>query len=265
MTAVGRLIHTYAEGPALSSPQCYACARRVYLVEGVQFNALWLHRACFKCYTCKKSLTPSSGFSFEGHMYCKQHLRAVSSPARAAATYMRPVPVPKCPGKFEMPVPLHSCGYGATPIGLAQNGPSLDDLSDRSIMLALSALARVATCHCHKGRLVTEAAAVTLCNLSLCCKRLRELSEFAAQEAVLRLACNAGKQPDGKTWKEKLFRLDPSVQERLERLQKKLYCEAFTIGFVHPKSECEAARKEIIRRWGTIDEALKTKAQNGWT
>ncbi|XP_047013915.1 F-actin-monooxygenase MICAL2 isoform X10 [Ictalurus punctatus] len=63
------------EFPQRSGDVCYACKKRVYVVERLSAEGLFFHRECFRCDTCSAPLC-QGGQAFDseqGKLYCKLH------------------------------------------------------------------------------------------------------------------------------------------------------------------------------------------------
>ncbi|KAI5608608.1 F-actin-methionine sulfoxide oxidase MICAL2 isoform X3, partial [Silurus asotus] len=63
------------EFPQSSGDVCYACKKRVYVVERLSAEGLFFHRECFRCDTCSAPLC-QGGQAFDseqGKLYCKLH------------------------------------------------------------------------------------------------------------------------------------------------------------------------------------------------
>ncbi|KAF7703286.1 F-actin-monooxygenase MICAL2 isoform X8 [Silurus meridionalis] len=63
------------EFPQSSGDVCYACKKRVYVVERLSAEGLFFHRECFRCDTCSSPLC-QGGQAFDseqGKLYCKLH------------------------------------------------------------------------------------------------------------------------------------------------------------------------------------------------
>lgn len=58
----------------ISRPKCGRCGKTAYPTESISIPPLVFHRLCFKCSTCKKSLTVSSYFIDNDILYCKMHV-----------------------------------------------------------------------------------------------------------------------------------------------------------------------------------------------
>ncbi|XP_014888740.1 protein-methionine sulfoxide oxidase MICAL2 isoform X5 [Poecilia latipinna] len=58
-----------------SADKCYSCSKRVYMVERVCAEGFYFHRECFRCSTCRCSLSQGAHAfnSEEGKLYCKLH------------------------------------------------------------------------------------------------------------------------------------------------------------------------------------------------
>ncbi|XP_058256792.1 F-actin-monooxygenase MICAL2 isoform X5 [Hemibagrus wyckioides] len=63
------------EFPQSSGDVCYACKKRVYVVERLSAEGLFFHRECFRCDTCSAPLCQGAQAfdSEQGKLYCKLH------------------------------------------------------------------------------------------------------------------------------------------------------------------------------------------------
>ncbi|KAK3562179.1 hypothetical protein QTP86_030179 [Hemibagrus guttatus] len=63
------------EFPQSSGDVCYACKKRVYVVERLSAEGLFFHRECFRCDTCSSPLCQGAQAfdSEQGKLYCKLH------------------------------------------------------------------------------------------------------------------------------------------------------------------------------------------------
>eukprot|EP00051_Salpingoeca_urceolata_P008511 m.106637 g.106637 ORF g.106637 m.106637 type:complete len:435 (-) comp15790_c0_seq1:31-1335(-) len=66
---------------------CAVCNRPVYFMEQVEVHGHKYHKRCFKCATCKKSLTPTTYKSLKGVIYCRAHYDEVASSRMASVVF----------------------------------------------------------------------------------------------------------------------------------------------------------------------------------
>lgn len=62
-------------GGAPNSNACQVCSKSVYPMEKLEVEGLIFHKFCFKCETCKRTLSLGSYASLSGKYYCKPHLK----------------------------------------------------------------------------------------------------------------------------------------------------------------------------------------------
>lgn len=60
---------------ANQSNKCQVCGKTVYAMEKLEIEGKAFHKACFKCETCKRSLSAGNYASLQGKFYCKPHLK----------------------------------------------------------------------------------------------------------------------------------------------------------------------------------------------
>jgi len=77
------------------APKCLICQKPVYINDLITAKEQTVHKACFKCATCKKNLTVELCGLHENQFYCNPHLKAFTTPTKpkpAATTAAAPAP-----------------------------------------------------------------------------------------------------------------------------------------------------------------------------
>ena len=57
----------------MASKKCAACTKTVYPVEQVNAAGVVYHKNCFRCLTCKTTLSLKNFKAFDNQVYCAQH------------------------------------------------------------------------------------------------------------------------------------------------------------------------------------------------
>jgi len=55
-----------------TTSKCPTCGKTVYFAERVTALNKDFHKACFRCFHCKKSLAPGNVSDRDGNIYCRQ-------------------------------------------------------------------------------------------------------------------------------------------------------------------------------------------------
>lgn len=55
--------------------KCHACGKSVYPMEKLEYDGQSFHKACLKCESCKRNITPTNCAALHGKYYCKPHLK----------------------------------------------------------------------------------------------------------------------------------------------------------------------------------------------
>ncbi|KAH3764913.1 calcium-dependent protein kinase 21 [Pelomyxa schiedti] len=79
------------------SPKCIVCSKPVYVGELVTVKEHSIHKACFKCATCKKTLMPEMCGVHENQVYCNPHFKVATGaapPPKPAASHSTSPPPP---------------------------------------------------------------------------------------------------------------------------------------------------------------------------
>jgi len=57
----------------MSNPKCGRCAKTVYLTERQDGGGKSWHKGCFRCKTCRSTLTLKTFKAHQGELYCNVH------------------------------------------------------------------------------------------------------------------------------------------------------------------------------------------------
>ncbi|XP_023693994.1 F-actin-monooxygenase mical2b-like isoform X3 [Paramormyrops kingsleyae] len=103
--------------PLRGSDTCYVCSRRVYAMERLGAESLFLHRDCFRCSVCNSALCLGSHvFSVEqGKFYCKTHFaqqKANSGQREKMSASWKVFPGGSSTGSQHSPLPGRYCAAG---------------------------------------------------------------------------------------------------------------------------------------------------------
>lgn len=70
----GDVAKKFNQAPAMSN-KCFVCGKVVYPMEKVEVEGTVYHKFCFKCETCKRTLSLGNFAALQGKLYCKPHLK----------------------------------------------------------------------------------------------------------------------------------------------------------------------------------------------
>eukprot|EP00753_Platysulcus_tardus_P000146 PLAT10096.3.p1 GENE.PLAT10096.3~~PLAT10096.3.p1 ORF type:complete len:311 (+),score=117.20 PLAT10096.3:276-1208(+) len=62
-----------AASSSSGSFRCFSCGEAVYAMEAIKLSGRKLHRACFRCATCKRALSVGDAMLRDGQLFCSRH------------------------------------------------------------------------------------------------------------------------------------------------------------------------------------------------
>ena len=62
-----------------AAPKCTVCDKRVFAMERMALQDMEVHKLCFKCHTCRTTLSQKTYISVEGTLYCRAHAAKLQS------------------------------------------------------------------------------------------------------------------------------------------------------------------------------------------